>query len=286
MSAVNVTHVFKSPVRKVWSALTNNNELKIWYFYISHFVPEEGSTFTFYEAETGGKYLHSCKILTVVPEKVFEHTWEHPSHSQGVSVVKWELESIGEEETRLSLTHSGLENLADAGPEFAPENYEAGWKSIVKIALRNHLYGIEKLVFETDIKATKERVWQALWDKESYTQWTGIFTEGSYYEGELAQGSRVLLLSPGGEGMYSDVIYYKEQEQLIFSHIGYVKDKKEQPVDAETEIWTGSIENYKLTATADGTHLRLELDNQKEWHDHMNEKFPKALQELKRLAEK
>lgn len=96
---------------------------------------------TFYEKEEGGSFLHRCEILKAEPERLLEHTWEHPSHSGGKSVVKWALQPVDEEHVQLTLTHGGLENFADAGPAFSPENYAAGWEGIIGISLRNYLYG-------------------------------------------------------------------------------------------------------------------------------------------------
>ncbi len=285
MSTVTISHRYNAPIEKVWDAITRPEQMKTWYFHVRDFALEEGNVFTFYETETGGKYLHRCEILRIIPQKLFEHTWEHPSHSAGTTLLQWKLTAEGEHETLLTLSHSNLENLADAGPEFAPENYEFGWKGFINIALRNYLYGIEKLVFEIDINAPKEKVWQKLWGKDTYSQWTSAFTEGSYFEGDFKQGNRVHLLAPGGEGLYSDILFLKENEMLVFSHIGYVKDKQELPLDEETAVWTGSLESYTLTETSAGTHLKVELDNQKEHHDKMRELFPKALFKLKELCE-
>lgn len=195
------------------------------------------------------------------------------------------MEKIDDNHTKLTLTHSGLENFADAGAEFAPENYEFGWKGIVPIFLRNYLYGVEKLIFEIGIKAPRKKVWQTLWGKESYTQWTAAFTEGSYFEGEFKQGNRIHLLSPTGKGLYSDIVFLKEDTLLVFSHIGVLKNKKEQRIDADTETWTGSLEKYTLTDAAGGTHVKVELDCQQAHKDYMNEKFPAALQKLRELCE-
>lgn len=285
MSIIKVSSTYSFPVEKVWNAITKPEEMKKWYFFVHNFELKEGNVFTFYEKESGGTYLHQCEILQIIPEKLFEHTWEHPSHSKGKSWLKWELEAVDAAHTQLTLTHSGLENFADAGPEFAPENYEGGWDAFVKTSLKNYLNGIEKLVFEIEIEASREKVWKVMWVEENYGLWTSAFTEGSFIKGELKQGGRVHLLAPSGEGMYSDIAYVKENEWLIFSHIGYVKDGEELPLDEETAKWTGSFESYKLSKSATGTLLTVEVDNQKEYHDYMNEAFPKALQILKELCE-
>lgn len=285
MATVSVSKKLHAPIQQVWAALTDPSQMKQWYFHVRDYEPKVGNVFTFYEKETGGTFLHRCEILAVEPPRLFEHTWEHPSHSKGVSKVRWELKEETGGGCTLTLTHTGLENFADAGPEFAPENYEMGWKGIVQIGLRNYLYGIKKLVFETDIRAPREKVWQTLWNKETYTRWTAAFTEGSYYKGELEAGGRVQFLAPNGGGMYSDVVFLKENEWVLFSHIGMVKDGAEQPIDAQTERWTGSTENYVLTETPQGTHLKVEVDTEAGYMDQMNRQFPEALQKLKQMSE-
>ena len=285
MDTVVLTQKFKTAIEKVWKAITVPGEMKQWYFHVQNFDLSVGNVFTFYEKPEGGTFLHRCEILQIIPQQLFEHTWEHPSHSKGKSFLKWELKRVDENETLLTLTHTGLENFADAGPEFSPENYAFGWKGIIQISLRNYLYGIERLIFDIDINAPREKVWQILWGKKTYAEWTSVFTEGSYFEGDFKQGNRVHLLSPGGDGLYSDIIFLIENEFLMFSHIGYLKDKQEQPIDEETEVWTGSIESYKLTDKGNGTHLKLELDCQPEYKDSMNGRFADALQKLRQMCE-
>lgn len=285
MTEVKISRTFHVTAERAWKAITDPAEMKKWYFHIPGFTPEEGRAFTFYEKEEGGSFLHRCEILKAEPERLLEHTWEHPSHSGGRSVVRWELQPLDEEQVQLTLTHSGLENFADAGPEFAPENYASGWEGIIGISLRNYLYGTERLAWEVEIRAPKEVVWQKLWGKSSYADWTSVFDPGSHFEGEIRQGARVHLLSGSGEGMYSDIIFLKENERLIFSHIGMLENRQELPVDEDTARWSGSIEGYTLTGTPAGTRVKAEVDCTPEYIESMNEKFPKALQRLKEISE-
>ena len=39
---------------------------------------------------------------------------------------------------------------------------------------------MEKMNFSIDINAPKEKVWNVLWDDDSYRKWTSAFAEGSY----------------------------------------------------------------------------------------------------------
>jgi len=48
------------------------------------------------------------------------------------------------------------------------------------------------LHIEIDINATKEKVWDILWNDATYTQWTSIFCEGSHAVSDWKEGSKIL----------------------------------------------------------------------------------------------
>ena len=284
MDIVKVEAVFDATKSQVWEALTNTEIMKVWYFDISNFKLDVGTEFSFYEGEKK-EYLHEGEILKVEQNKVLQHTWKHPQQSKGSSIVTWEIEEIEENKVKVSLSHEGLESFADGGPTFAPANYEMGWNAIVKTNLRNYLYGIKKIVFEQEIKASAETVWNKMWDKKSYTDWTTPFCAGTYFTGEIELGSRIHFIAPSFDGMYSDVFYLIPNKLIIFKHIGNLKDLKELSIDAEAERWTGSFETYKLNEVDGVTTVTAEIDCVPEYINYMEEKFPLALQELKKISE-
>lgn len=284
MDIVKVEAVFDATKSQVWEALTNTEIMKVWYFDISNFKLEVGSEFSFYEGDKK-EYLHEGEILKVEQNVVLQHTWKHPQQSKGSSIVTWEIEETDNNKVKVTLSHEGLENFADAGPNFAPANYEMGWNAIVKTNLRNYLYGIKKIVFEQEIKSSAETVWNKMWDKKSYTDWTTPFCAGTYFTGEIELGSRIHFIAPSFDGMYSDVFYLIPNKLIIFKHIGNLKDLKELPIDAEAERWTGSFETYKLNEVHGVTTVTAEIDCVPEYINYMEEKFPLALQELKKISE-
>lgn len=283
MGVIKVEAVFDATKSKVWEALTNSEIMKIWYFDIANFNLNIGNKFSFYEGEKK-EYLHEGEILQVEENKLLQHTWTHPEQSSGTSVLTWNIDEI-DGKTKVTLTHEGVESFADAGPNFAPANYEMGWNALVKTNLRNYLYGIKKIVFTQEINASAETVWNKMWDKKSYTEWTTPFCAGTYFTGEIELGSRIHFIAPSFEGMYSDVFYLIPNKLIIFKHIGNLKDLKELPIDAEAEKWTGSFETYKLNEENGITTVTAEIDCVPEYIDYMNEKFPLALQELKKISE-
>lgn len=276
---------FDVPARDLWEAITNPSNFKKWYFHIPHFTTTIGESFDFYESEAR-KFLHHCTVLEFENGKKFVHTWEHPQQSTGSSVVSWLVEAVDEHHSRLTLHHDGLEAFADAGPEFAPENYQMGWDAIIKRSLRNYLYLIEKLHFSININSPQTVVWETLWGKESYPQWTSLLCEGSYYEGELKPNGRIHFLMPDGSGMYSDIAFFKEKELVIFKHIGDILDFREQPLNEESKHWTGCFEVYRLMEiNANTTELEVEVDVTDAHIEFMKKKFPLCLEKLKALCE-
>ncbi|SFI75757.1 SRPBCC family protein [Myroides guanonis] len=269
---------------KIWQALTQKDKMKEWYFDIPDFELKEGAEFNFYEPGDARLFHHKCVIKEIVPNKKFSHTWTHPEHSKGESTVTWTLDEQ-ENGTLVTLTHSGIESFVDAGPDFAPENYQMGWDGFMFI-LKNYCYGIKPRIYTIDINANAERVWSALFDLDNYKEWTSVFCPGSYYEGKLEIGSKILFLNPNGSGMFSNVHYMIYPKDLIFQHEGEVMDFKEQPLTDEVEKWSGSFERYSLKETKNGTKLIAEVDLTEEHKDYFDEHFPKGLKIVKELAEK
>src|SRR6186997_2278666 len=115
---------------------------------------------------------------------------------------------------------------------------------------------MKTLKFTEEINAPKEKVWKTLWDDATYRQWTAAFMEGSYAETDWKEGSKVLFLSPGGNGMFSVIEKKIPNEQMIFKHLGEVKNGVEVPGD-----WAGAKEAYHLEEKNGTTQLDVQLDS-------------------------
>ena len=135
---VVVTEIYHAPVEKVWKAITDKDEMKLWYFDIPNFILKEGAVFDFFEPGESPKYRHRCQILAFEENKLLKHTWTHPDHSKGSSELLWELQEV-EGGTKLTLTHTGLDSFSDAGTDFAKENYRNGWNEILGKSLKSFL---------------------------------------------------------------------------------------------------------------------------------------------------
>ena len=132
-----IERTFNAAVTKVWSALTNNAEVKHWYFDLPEFKAEVGFEFTFTGGPADRMYVHLCKITEVEPCKKLSYTWSYEGY-EGNSLVTFELFAEGNK-TRLKLTHHGLETFPASNPDFAKTNFVEGWTHIIGSSLNNYL---------------------------------------------------------------------------------------------------------------------------------------------------
>ncbi|MBB4805767.1 hypothetical protein HNP38_001039 [Chryseobacterium defluvii] len=139
---------------------------------------------------------------------------------------------------------------------------------------------METLFFEVHINASPEKVWNVLWNDITYRQWTTAFTEGSFYQGSLEEGSIVKFFDPENNGMYSRVEKNVPDREMKFLHLGEIYDGVEQPQD-----WGEATESYILEETEEGTLLKGVIQTPVEFKGFFEDRFPKALGIVKNLSE-
>lgn len=146
---------------------------------------------------------------------------------------------------------------------------------------------MEKIHFSTSIDAPREKVWNVLWDNDSYKEWTSPFAEGSYAQTDnWKEGTKVLFLSPGGDGIVSMVASNKRNEFMSFEHLGVVKKGLEDTESEDVKSWAGATENYTLIEENGKTKLVVDMDSTDEFKDYFLKTWPIALEKVKELAEK
>jgi uncharacterized protein YndB with AHSA1/START domain len=134
--AVIVERTFNAPVAQVWKALTDVDQMRVWYFDLKEFEPQVGFEFEFIVEHEGVKYHHLCRVTEVIFEKKIAYTWRYKGEP-GDSLVTFELSAEGVK-TRLRLTHTGLEAFPKT-PAYARKNFEAGWTEIIGSSLKKFL---------------------------------------------------------------------------------------------------------------------------------------------------
>jgi uncharacterized protein YndB with AHSA1/START domain len=141
---------------------------------------------------------------------------------------------------------------------------------------------MNRLHFSIDIAAPRDRVWSVLWEDASYRDWTSAFSPGSYAESDWTEGSRIRFLDSSSRNGMSAVIEKKREGEFIsFRHEAEIKDGQTQPPAA----WSGAHEDYTLSGTDGRTTLTVDLDAPDEYRQMFEDKFPQALQRVKKLSE-
>jgi uncharacterized protein YndB with AHSA1/START domain len=134
-----IERVLDAPVERVWQAITDNSQMKQWYFDIAEFKAEPGFRFQFYGGSEEKQYLHICRVTEVIPLKKLVYSWSYDGYP-GESFVSFELfEEAGR--TRLKLTHTGLETFPHDNPDFAAGNFSEGWNMIIGQSLKAFVEG-------------------------------------------------------------------------------------------------------------------------------------------------
>lgn len=140
---------------------------------------------------------------------------------------------------------------------------------------------MKKIRFSILINAPREKVWDKLWSDAGYREWTSAFTEGSHAVSDWNEGSRILFLSPGGNGMYGIIEKKAVPSQMTFLHQGEIIDGREEPKD-----WGGARESYTLSEQNGVTEVMAEMDSTEEFESYFNSTFPKAFALLKAMCER
>lgn len=140
---------------------------------------------------------------------------------------------------------------------------------------------MKELKFNITIDAAPQKVWDTLWNKDSYSQWTSAFQQGSRYEGTLEEGSIIKMFDAESNGMYNLVLVNKPYSEMKFKHLGWLYNGVEDSQD-----WTDSTETYLLETIGNATELTLMVNALDEFVDFFTNNMPAALAQIKILAEK
>jgi uncharacterized protein YndB with AHSA1/START domain len=133
-----IERTYNAPIEKVWGAISDNNEMRKWYFDLPEFKTEIGFEFQFSGGPPEKSYLHLCKVTEVIVGKKLSYSWRYDGYP-GNSFVTFELFAEGNK-TKLKLTHEGLESFAASNnPDLDKKNFEAGWAQIIGTTLKEFI---------------------------------------------------------------------------------------------------------------------------------------------------
>ena len=72
---------------------------------------------------------------------------------------------------------------------------------------------------------------------------------------------------------------------VVFKHLGFIQDGKEDLDSDEVKTWSGALEKYLLSHVDGVTTVQVEVDIPPAYADCMDKGFEQGLQVLKQLAE-
>ncbi|GEN71649.1 SRPBCC family protein [Chryseobacterium lathyri] len=145
---------------------------------------------------------------------------------------------------------------------------------------------METLSYELVIDAPSQKVWDVLWNPDTYTEWTKFFGSGSKMKSDWKVGGKTYFVNAEGAGMVSTIDSLDEPNQIVFKHLGMVdKEGNEDTQSKEVMEWSGCFEKYILIDLEGKTKLHVEVQVEKEWKDDMDKGFTQGLEVVKNLAE-
>lgn len=143
---------------------------------------------------------------------------------------------------------------------------------------------MKEMQFTVEINTPKEKVWDTLWQDETFREWAGIIDPGTYMVGELKEGNEVQYISAeNGYGVTSLVEKLIPNEFLLLRHQADTQDTGKQLREKE---WTGGKESYTLAEKDGVTTLTAAFDVPPELEEYFQDNYPKALERVKGLAER
>ena len=148
---------------------------------------------------------------------------------------------------------------------------------------------MQKLHTSIFINAPREKVWDTMLSKDTYSEWTKAFNPGSRFEGNWEQGSKILFLGPGenGEGgMVSRIAESRKPEFVSVEHLGIVANGVEDTTSEEAKKWSPAFENYTFNEKDGGTELIVDMDIEEENKPMFEEMWVNALKLLKEISER
>ena len=144
---------------------------------------------------------------------------------------------------------------------------------------------VKRIQFIAEIGVPASVVWRHVTSPESYKIWTSAFAEGSHFKGSWEPGSKILFLSPSGDGMVAEIAECRRTEFISIRHLGFIANGVEDTTSEAVKAWAPAYENYTFAAIPTGTKMVVDQDVSVEREEYMNEAWPKALLLLKKLSE-
>lgn len=135
------------------------------------------------------------------------------------------------------------------------------------------------------IGASKEKVWQVLFDEKYLPLWYAEFSLGARVQGSWRVGSKVLFTDISGGGLVGKVVVNRPCTKLSVEYLGLMVTGEEDYESEHAKAVRGGHELYSLEEKEGTVLLSVETDMPQESYDSMALAWEKALQKIRYLAE-
>jgi uncharacterized protein YndB with AHSA1/START domain len=282
---LTVTASIKAPVHQVWEFWTKPEHITKWNSASSDWHTPRAEN----DLKPGGKFLSRMESVDGKMGFDFTGTYQKVEEHQLISYLMDDGRKV-----EIKFEEKGDSTFVtesfDAETQNSLELQQQGWQAILNNfkAYAESMMKIDKMTFEVLIKASPEKVYQAMLDDKSYRDWTSEFSPGSHYKGSWEKGSKILFIGPGENGVMGMVSRIEENIPSKFvsiKHLGLVENGVEVISGPSVEGWAGAFENYTFQEKDGMTLLKVELDSNEEFKGYFETTWPKALNRLKSLCE-
>jgi len=147
---------------------------------------------------------------------------------------------------------------------------------------------MKKLSYKIDIKAPVEKVYETMIGRETYKKWTSEFNPTSDFEGGWEKGDKIYFtgMHEGKKGgMIAEIAENIPHKFISIRHYGILDGEEEITSGPQVESWAGNFENYSFGVNDEFTTLTVDVEVNEEHEKYFDETWPKALENLKDLAE-
>lgn len=136
---IKLEFILNASSREVWSAITNAEEMRRWFFdNIPAFKAEKGFTTEFEVFSGERKFTHQWEILEVIPGSKLIYGWKYLEY-KGDSTIEFLIREHKEGFVKVFLQVDILEDFDSDVPEFKRESCIGGWRYFIGGTLSKYL---------------------------------------------------------------------------------------------------------------------------------------------------
>lgn len=138
MTPVIVQQSFHVSVSQLWKAISELEQMKLWFFEnIEDFSAEVGFETQFNVTSGERDFMHLWRITEVIPLEKIVYSWKYEGY-EGESFVSFET-FITESGSSLRVSHFVTNSFPQSIPEFTKESCLGGWEFFINNRLKKFL---------------------------------------------------------------------------------------------------------------------------------------------------